>query len=189
MNDGLLQLRRIETSDDLTSARALAQGFGEWASEQIRAQLGIVPPDVDHPTHVLDDILESEGRLYIAEVDAQPAGIGGLKRLGPTAAEIKRMFVQPTTQRSGIGRAILQQLIDDAREIGCDTLYLESASFMHSAHALYHRAGFVPCDAYPGREFESSAHDVSLFMRLDLSSECPPSPSPQMPPTSSVAVP
>ena len=190
MNDGLLQLHRIEASDDLTSARALAQEFGEWASEQIRAQLGIVlPADADHPTHVLDDILESGGRFYIAEVDGQPAGIGGLKRLGPTAAEIKRMFVQPTTRRSGIGRAILQQLIDDAREIGCHNLYLESAPFMHSAHALYHSAGFVPSHAYPGREFESSAHDVSLFMRLDLSPQRPPSPSPQKPPSSSVAVP
>jgi hypothetical protein len=52
--------------------------------------------------------------------------------------------------------------------MGCETIYLESASFMHPAHALYRSVGFVPSDSYAGREFEGAAHDVSVFMRLDL---------------------
>ena len=78
------------------------------------------------------------------------------------------MFVRPTARGLGVGRAIVQQLIDDARELGCETIYLESASFMHSAHALYRSVGFAPGDSYSGREFEGVAHDVSVFMRLDL---------------------
>jgi hypothetical protein len=50
--------------------------------------------------------------------------------------------------------------------MGFETVYLESASFMHSAHALYRSVGFVPSDSYAGREFEGV--DVSVFMRLDL---------------------
>ena len=101
-----LHLRRILPKNELASARALAREFGDWASEQVRAQLGIaIPANADHPTAVLDDLLESGGRLYIAEVDGQPAGIGGLKRLSPTTAEIKRMFVRPSARGLGIGRA------------------------------------------------------------------------------------
>jgi hypothetical protein len=58
-----------------------------------------------------------------------------------------------------------------AREFGdwaTRTVLLESASFMHPAHALYCSVGFVPSDPYPGREFEGAPHDVSAFLRLDL---------------------
>jgi hypothetical protein len=37
-----VRLRRIESTDELTPAAALAREFGEWASEEIRAQFGIV---------------------------------------------------------------------------------------------------------------------------------------------------
>jgi GNAT superfamily N-acetyltransferase len=168
-----LHLKRIESSTELDPARTLAREFGDWATQQAREQLGVViPTDADHPNEALDELLASGGRLYIAEFEGQPTGIGGLKRLSGTSAEIKRMFVRSTTRKRGVGRAILQQLINDAHELGCDTVYLESARFMTSAHALYQSAGFVPCDAYPGREFESvDDHNISLFMRLDLSHE------------------
>jgi GNAT superfamily N-acetyltransferase len=117
---------------------------------------------------VLDELLASGGRLYVAEVDGEAVGVGGLKLLSDTAGEIKRMFVRPAAQGLGVGRAIVQQLIADARALGCQTIYLESASFMHPAHALYRSVGFVPSNSYGGREFEGAAHDVSVFMRLDL---------------------
>jgi GNAT superfamily N-acetyltransferase len=188
VNNARLHLRRIESRAELAPARTLAREFGDWASKQLKAQLGIaIPAEADHPTHVLDEILDSGGRLYVAEVDGEAAGIGGLKRLSPTEAEIKRMFVRPTTRGLGLGRTILCRLIDDAHQIGCETVYLESAPFMHSAHVLYQNAGFVPCEAYPGREFEGGAHDVSQFMRLDLRQK--PSVAPRRGALHDVAVP
>jgi GNAT superfamily N-acetyltransferase len=104
---------------DLAPAYALAREFGDWATRQVREQLGIViPTDADHPTEVLDELLASGGRLYIAEIDGQPSGIGGLKLLSGSSGEIKRMLVRPTTRQRGDGRAILQQLINDAHELG-----------------------------------------------------------------------
>ena len=60
------------------------------------------------------------------------------------------MFVRPEARGLGVGRTIVVQLIEDARALGCETLVLESATFMHSAHALYRSVGFVPSDSYPG---------------------------------------
>ncbi len=39
---------------------------------------------------------------------------------------------------------------------------------MHSAQALYRSVGFVSSGSYAGREFEGTAADVSVFIRLDL---------------------
>ena len=105
---------------------------------------------------------------YVATVGGEAVGVGGLKCLSETAAEIKRMFVRPRARGLGAGRTILQQLIADAREMSYETIYLESASFMHSAHALYRSVGFVPSDSDAGREFGGAAFDVSVCMRLRL---------------------
>ena len=164
-----LRLRRIASKEELGPAVALAREFGDWVTERIRVELGIVvPPSADHSTAVLDEVLDSGGRLYVAEVDGEAAGVGGLKLLGDTVGEIKRMYVRPSAQGLGIGRAIVERLIGDARAFGCETIFLESALFMHPAHALYRSVGFVASGAYPGREFEGAPHDVSVFMRLDL---------------------
>lgn len=163
-------LRRVESAEGLAGAAVLAREFGDWATERIRIELGIViPADADHPTSVLDEVVESGGRLYVAEVGGGAVGVGGLKLLSETAGEIKRMFVRPTARRLGVGRMIVQRLVDDGRMLGCETIYLESASFMHAAHALYQSVGFVPSGSYPGREFEGVEPDISVFMRLDLS--------------------
>ena len=164
-----VSLRRIESVDELAPATALAREFGDWATERIRIELGIViTAEVDHPATVLNELLEHGGRLYVAEVDGDAIGVGGLKRLS-TTGEIKRMFVRPTARGLGVGRTIVRKLIDDAQALGYKRVYLESASFMHPAHALYRSVGFVPSESYSGREFEGAPHDVSVFMRLDLS--------------------
>ncbi len=164
-----LRLRRIESPADLGPANALAREFGDWAGERIRVEFGIVvPAAANHPTDVLDELLAAGGRVYVAEVDGIAVGVGGLKRLTRSEGEIKRMFVRPAARGRGVARAILERLIADARELGCTTIQLESASFMHAAHALYRSVGFVPSDSYAGREFAGAAQDVSVFMRLDL---------------------
>jgi GNAT superfamily N-acetyltransferase len=169
MSRAEVRLRRIESHADLAPATALARAFGDWATERIEVDLGIVvPPEADHPTSVLHDLIASGGRLYVAEIDGESVGVGDLKLLTSTTGEIKRMFVRTEARGLGVGRAIVEQLVADGRELGCETLYLESASFMHSAHALYRSVGFVPSEPYPGREFEDVEHDVSIFMRLDL---------------------
>jgi GNAT superfamily N-acetyltransferase len=82
--------------------------------------------------------------LYLAEIEGEPVGMGALRPLAPDVAEIKRMYVRPSARGLGVGRAILQRLIDDARGLGYKTIHLDSAPFMHEAHALYRSFGFVP---------------------------------------------
>jgi N-acetylglutamate synthase-like GNAT family acetyltransferase len=167
--DGRVRLRRIESTDEIAPAAALAQEFGVWVRRRIWVELGVViPSEADHLTAVLEELIESGGRLYVAEVDGDAVGVGGLKLLDERAGEIKRMFVREAVQGLGIGREIVLRLIDDARALGCEAVYLESASFMHRAHALYRSVGFVSVESYAGREFEGRAPHVSVFMRLDL---------------------
>lgn len=85
-------------------------------------------------------------------------------------AEIKRMYVAPSARGLGVGTTILTRLIDDAREFDYGTIRLESAAFMHDAHALYRRFGFVEIEPFAGREFEHirGAAAIQVFMALTV---------------------
>lgn len=116
--------------------------------------------------------MEPRARLYIAEINSEPVGIGALRPLDAHEAEIKRMYVRPSSRGLGVGREILQRLIDDARALGYKTIRLDSARFMHEAHALYRSFGFVPSGPHKW-EFESipELRKTAVFMRLDLGAD------------------
>ena len=106
------------------------------------------------------------GCLLLASYDKQPAGCGGLRRLTPSMGEINRIYVRPIFRGKGIGRAVVNTLIANARQIGYTSLRLNTASFMKEAHALYYSVGFKDIAAY--REIPDTFKPYELFMELAL---------------------
>ena len=98
--------------------------------------------------------------------EGQLFGFGALKRLNATDGEIKSMRTAPGHLKKGVGAAILQAIIAEARTQDLRALYLETGNtaHFHAAHRLYQRHGFNWCDAFA--DYPSIA--FSKFMRLDL---------------------
>ncbi len=89
------------------------------------------------------------GRLLLARRRAEWVGTVGLKPLGPRVAEIKRLYVAPQARGSGIGRALLERALRDARQIGCERARLDShRRTMTAAIALYRTLGFIEIPPY-----------------------------------------
>jgi putative acetyltransferase len=70
-------------------------------------------------------------------------GCGGLRQLGETEAEIKRMFVRPENRGTGVSTAILDRLEEYARERGLDRLVLETGDRQPDAVRFYQRQGYT----------------------------------------------
>jgi GNAT superfamily N-acetyltransferase len=109
--------RLVRTADELGPVLLLAGEFEEWVRARILADHGI---DFGFKSERdlfldLDGSLEPRARLYIAEINGEPVGIGGLSPLATHEAEIKRMYVRPSSRGLGVGRAILQRLISSWR--------------------------------------------------------------------------
>jgi GNAT superfamily N-acetyltransferase len=168
-------LRLIQAADELSPVALLAREYEEGVRGRILADYGIDPEFKSERDLFLDldGLREPRARLYVAEIDGEPVGVGGLRPISAHEAEIKRMYVRPSSRGLGVGRAILQRLIDDARALGYTTIHLDSAPFMHEAHALYRRFGFVPSSPRKGWEFESLPvlHEIAVFMSLDLGAD------------------
>lgn len=71
-----------------------------------------------------------------------PVGGVGLRRLGGTAGEVKRLWVDPAWRGRGVGRALMAALEDAALGLGLTELELGTGDRQPEAVALYAGAGW-----------------------------------------------
>ncbi|WP_394768488.1 GNAT family N-acetyltransferase [Lacisediminihabitans sp.] len=72
----------------------------------------------------------------------EPVGCGGLRPLGPTEGEIKRMFVSVPQRGTGVATALLAALEEEARGRGWLRLLLETGDRQPEAVRFYEREGY-----------------------------------------------
>lgn len=95
---------------------------------------------------------EPRGALLMALVDDELAGCCALRPLDavdyPNACEMKRLYVRPRFQRSGVGRQLAEAILDCARLAGYACVLLDTLDEMESARALYQDLGFEDIPPY-----------------------------------------
>lgn len=99
------------------------------------------------------------GVFLVAWRDGEPVGCGALRGVGPGLGEIKRLWVDHSVRRIGLGRRILMALEDEACKLGLNALRLDTNKALTEAEALYRKYGYreVPPfndDPYPDHWFE-----------------------------------
>ena len=99
--------------------------------------------------------------------DGAVLAVGALKRIDAGHAEIKSMHTAAEARGRGVGAAMLEHLLGEARARGHRRVSLETGSgpAFAPARALYARAGFTPCGAFGG--YAPSPN--SAYMTLDIS--------------------
>jgi DNA-binding MarR family transcriptional regulator/GNAT superfamily N-acetyltransferase len=94
------------------------------------------------------DLAEPAGLLVLAEIHGEPAGCGGLRLHGTEPAELKRMWVSASARGLGIGRRILSELEQHARQRGATVVRLETNQRLTEAIGLYRSAGYAEVPAF-----------------------------------------
>ena len=110
-----------------------------------------------------------EGRLFLAHLDSDhashvPAGCVALRKLEPGICEMKRLYVAPACRGEGVGRALAEHVIAEARAIGYQKMRLDTvADKMQAAVAMYRALGFREIPPYRVNPMEHT-----LYMELEL---------------------
>ncbi len=91
---------------------------------------------------ILESELKSENSKYIvAKENGKIVGFAGLW-FSPVDAEITNIVTKKTERKRGIGKALLDRLIEMAREAKRDNISLEVNENNVPAGSLYEKAGF-----------------------------------------------
>lgn len=86
--------------------------------------------------------------LVLREDDGTAVGCGGVKLLDSQRAEIKRMYLKPSTRGRGLGALLLDALEEAARSLGATDGVLDTNATLDAALALYRLHGWHEVSAY-----------------------------------------
>lgn len=125
----------------------------------------VTPPEDVHALD-LDGLLDPSVTFFSLRDDGALLGIGAIKQLDPTHVELKSIHTAEEARGMGVGRAVVERLLQTARERGATRVSLETGAMDEFApsRALYSMLGFVECE--PFAEYLPSRN--STFMTLEL---------------------
>ena len=103
----------------------------------------------------------------IATVDDAPAGFH-LSRCAAGEAEIVSIGVDPAHRRTGLGRALLQDVFARARRAEATRVFVEVAADNTAALALYRQTGFDQVGTRPGYYATKAGPRDALVLRAAL---------------------
>jgi GNAT superfamily N-acetyltransferase len=146
----------VRSSRELNATRDLIREYVHWldidlAIEGFEAELPQFPEPYAPPT----------GDLLLAQTNAGEAlGCISLRALDASGTwEIKRLYVRAGARGAGIGRGLVQAVLERASAIGYRQTMLDTLPWMTSAIAIYRAFGFAPIPAY----WNNAVPDIIYF--------------------------
>ncbi len=131
----------IQTARELFNQYATSLDF-DLCFQNFEQELASLPGDYAPP----------EGRLLLAFWEGEPIGCGALHKYAKgddTVCEMKRLYVKPENRGYGIGMALADRLIREAREIGYRRMLLDTIpQSMAAAVKMYRALGFREIASY-----------------------------------------
>jgi len=130
-----------ELLSDLAFHSKALWGYSQAFMEACRAELTMTPDDIrEHP-------------VFVAERHGVVLGFHALKELASDRVDLWFLFVDPAHVRLGVGRRLLAHAREHARDLGYQTLVIQSDP---QAEAFYAgcgavRVGDLPSNSLPGR--------------------------------------
>ena len=110
---------------------------------------GQSPPEDVHALD-LEGLLDPTLTFFSLRVDGELYGIGAIKQLDANHAELKSMHTVKEARGQGVGRAMVDHLLDVAVARNVERVSLETGTMaaFAPARSLYASVGFSPCEPF-----------------------------------------
>ena len=168
----MIEITQANTDIQLEQVRNLKRAYLAWQRQTYNDRLDLVEKYFD--PKVFETELASlpgkfnppSGRLLLAHYDGSPAGTVALRDLGNQICEMKSMFVESQYLGKGIGRALAEAVLQEARIIGYTKMRLDTGPRQIAAQTLYRSLGFREIEPY--YELHQELTEIVIFMELAL---------------------
>src|SRR5437660_5662903 len=103
----MLSLVQANSESEVREARELFREYSAWLDlnlcfQNFEYELASLPGDYQPP----------EGRLLLAFENERLAGCIALRKIADDVCEMKRLFIRPALQGNGLGRQLVNAIID-----------------------------------------------------------------------------
>jgi ribosomal protein S18 acetylase RimI-like enzyme len=146
-----LKIRRAQLDDVSLLAELGVQTFSETFSEDNTPEnMAAFLASSFNVETLTAELLDSFSVFLVAEIDGKPAGYAKIrsgeppsKTEGDKAIELVRLYVLHKWLGQGVGQALMQRCLDEARELGFQTIWLGVWERNKRAQAFYRKWNFV----------------------------------------------
>jgi putative acetyltransferase len=124
------------------------------------------PPEDVHALDI-DELVGDDVTFFTFRVDGELLGMGALRMVDPTHAELKSMHTVAAARGRGIAAEMVERLVAEARARGVRRVSLETGTMDAYAPArrLYERYGFAYCG--PFAEYVESPNSTFMTLVID----------------------
>jgi putative acetyltransferase len=167
-----MDVRPAETDHDLDAVRRLFNSFLAWHRQRHSDDLDLIEAYFDDAAYAQE--IEGlpgaygppDGALFVCWDAGLALGCVALRPLHEHSCEMKRMFVPPMARGRGVGRALADAVLEQARAAGYREMYLDTSVRQAEAIALYRDLGFEEVEPY--YDVPEEMRGWLTFFRLDL---------------------
>lgn len=148
-----LTLRSLQPADNPVIAKIIRKGLEDFKAN--KPGTVYFDPTTDH----LSDVFTKKGSQYfIAEENGVMLGGAGIyptENLPEDTCELVKLYLSAEARGKGIGKILMQQCIEAAKQHGYKKIYLETMPELHIAVPMYEKFGFT----YLPGPLGNSGHD------------------------------
>lgn len=95
-------------------------------------------------------------------------GCGFLRQVRPDAGEMKRLFVRDDARGTGLGRRLVSERMDAARQMGWNTLLVDTVRGNTAMLKLYESLGFHEIERYDENANDAALAPYLTYLSCDL---------------------
>ena len=149
-----------------------AEAFARLNYQWIEHYFAVEAEDRRALDHPFEYAIAPGGEIFFALLGSQ---VVGCVAMVPKSAdgnsdlefELAKMAVQPDHQGQGIGRLLLEQCVQYARQRGATRVLLTTNDILKPALRVYHKAGFEDLPINPDSRYVRGNLAMQLILRTD----------------------
>jgi DNA-binding MarR family transcriptional regulator/N-acetylglutamate synthase-like GNAT family acetyltransferase len=140
---------RVNDYEILRFASRFSRDFRDLNVEWLEEYFEVEPEDEKILSDPQGFVIEPGGEIFLVRLDGRIVGTAAMLKHGRDTFEMAKMCVTKEYRGVGIGLALAEKVIAEARERGAARIFLLTSPKLVVARGLYHKLGFRETDARP----------------------------------------
>jgi ribosomal protein S18 acetylase RimI-like enzyme len=149
--------KKLDTEEETAKAKELIIEYVKWLNQDLAFQ------NIDDElTNFPQKYKEPDGTFIIAKYNGSVVGCVGLKSIDENICEMKRLFVTDKYKGKGIGKKLVEMVIEEARYKKYKKMRLDTLKAMENALKIYYKNNFYEIEPY----YNNPGNDVVYIEKI-----------------------